>query len=534
MTGYDYLIVGGGSAGCVLADGLSESGKHTVLLIESGRKDTDPFIHIPAGLFKVAQKGRDVCVYDSEPEPHMNNRINSVLQGHVIGGGSSVNAMAYIRGQRQDYDDWRNLGCTGWGYDDVLPVFKSLENNQRLADEFHGTDGPLRVSDRGFGHPLSCAFIQAAQQSGISHQDDFNGAVQDGVGYYQTTTSKNRRASSAVSFLRRAEGRKNLTIMTQIRVGSVAIENNVARAVLLEDGRRIEARKEIILTAGAIATPKILQLSGVGPAEHLKSHGIDVVADVPGVGENYHDHLEATVQLETHDPISLFRQDKGIAAAKHMLQYMLYRTGLLASTVVESGGFVDTTNQGRPDIQFHVLPVLTPAHDRPPIEAHGISINPCYLRPKSRGHVRLRSSDPKDAALFTANAFSDPQDLDTLVRGVSLSIKIAEQPALQKLTKQRLLPEPGIEKDATELRDFVLNNAKTVYHPAGTAKLGSDDDKMAALDLKLNVRGVRNLRVADASVMPILVSGNTNAPTMMIAKRAVEFILQSAVSCGMI
>lgn len=525
MQEFDYIVVGGGSAGCVLASRLSEDPSSRVLLIESGQRDTDKYIHIPATFFKVLEKGRDAIFYASEPEEGLNGRPSIVPQGHVLGGGSSVNAMVYIRGSRQDYDTWAQMGCRNWTYDKVLPVFRDLECNKRLSGEYHGIDGELTVSDRAYGHPLSWAFIRAAQEAGVPYNEDFNGARQEGVGFYQTTTSNGRRRSSAEAFLRKAEGRSNLSIRTASRVHKVEFEGKQAAGVLLEDGSKIKARQEVILAAGALATPKILQLSGIGPAAHLREHGIDVVVDLPGVGENYQDHLEATVQCETKDPISMFGEDKGLRAASHMLQYILTKTGLLSSTVVESGGFADTAGMGEPDIQFHVLPTFNGFADRPAEPGHGISIGPCVLRPQSRGSVRLRSPRPSDSALFVANSLAEQADVDTLVRGVQLAIRITEAPSLARLVKRRVLPKPGLEKDVEALRDYVRSVSKTVFHPSGTAKMGASSDPMAVVSEDLKVRGVKGLRVADASIMPRLVSGNTNAPTMMVGERAARFIL---------
>ena len=525
MQEYDYIVAGGGSSGCVLASRLSEDPAIRVLLIESGQRDSDKYIHIPATFFKVLEKGRDALFYASEAEKGLNGRPSIVPQGHVLGGGSSINAMVYIRGSRQDYDTWAQMGCRNWGYEKVLPVFRDVENNQRLSGEYHGISGELTVSDRPYGHPLSWAFIRAAQEVGIPYNEDFNGARQEGVGFFQTTTSGGRRRSAAEAFLRKAEGRANLTIRTATRVHKVMFEGKAATGVLLGDGSVVKARREVILTAGALATPQILQLSGIGPAAHLRQHGIDVVADLPGVGENYQDHLEATVQCEIKDPISIFGEDKGFRAASHMLQYLLTKTGLLTSTVVESGGFVDTAGTGEPDVQFHVLPTFVGFADRPPDPGHGISIGPCVLRPQSRGSVRLRSPDPADRALFVANALAESADVETLVRGVELSIRIAEAPSLARLVKRRVLPKPGLEKDKDALRDYVRTIAKTVFHPSGTAKMGPPEDLMAVVSEDLKVRGVDRLRVADASIMPRLVSGNTNAPTIMIGERAARFIL---------
>lgn len=524
MQEYDYIVAGGGSAGCVLASRLSEDPNTRVLLIESGQLDSDKYIHIPATFFKVLEKGRDALFYSSEPEKGLNGRPSIVPQGHVLGGGSSVNAMVYIRGSRQDYDTWAQMGCRNWAFDKVLPIFRDLENNKRLSGEYHGVDGELTVSDRAYGHPLSWAFIRAAQEAGIPYNEDFNGSRQEGVGFYQTTTNAGRRRSSAEAFLRKAEARSNLTIRTATRVHKIEFEGRRAAGVLLEDGSRINARCEVIITAGALATPKILQLSGIGPASHLREHGIEVVVDLPGVGENYQDHLEATVQCETKDPISMLGEDRGLRAASHMFQYLLTKTGLLTSTVVESGGFADTAGTGEPDIQFHVLPTFVGFADRLAEPGHGISIGPCVLRPQSRGSVRLRSSRAADSALFVANSLAEQADVDTLVRGVQLAIRISEAPSLSRLIKRRVLPKPGVEKDAEALRDFVRSISKTVFHPSGTAKMGAPSDPMAVVSEDLRVRGVHGLRIADASVMPRLVSGNTNAPTMMIAERAARFI----------
>lgn len=524
MEQFDYIVVGGGSSGCVMASRLSENPKNKVLLIEGGRRDDARYIKIPATFFKVLEKGQDIVAYVGEPSGQLNGRPSVVIQGKVIGGSSSVNAMLYVRGQAEDYDSWERAGNPGWGYADVLPVFKDLENNMELADGFHGTEGELHVSETGFHHPLSRAFIRAAQEVGIPHNPDFNGARQEGTGFYQTTTHNGRRWSAAEAFLRKAEARPNLKIMTDTRVARVLFEGTRAVGVALESGVQIKVLAEVVLCAGAIETPRLLQLSGVGGAEHLQSFGIAVVADLPGVGQNYQDHLETTVQGVTRDPISLFQEDKGIKAAMHMAQYLMYRTGMLTSNVVESGGFVDVSNAGRPDLQFHVLPSLVGWVDREPIQEHGIAIGPCFLRPKSRGSVRLRSADSKDAALFDAGSLTHEDDVTVLIKGVRKAIEILEAPSLARLIKRRVLPQVGIEKDDAALRDYVRQTAKTVFHPVGTARMGQATDRMAVVDHQLRVHGTQGLRVADASVMPTLISGNTNAPIMMIAERAARFI----------
>jgi len=526
---FDYIIIGAGSAGCVLAARLSRNADHKVLLVESGHMDNDSFIHIPAAFFKVIDKGRDVHFYTSEAEPGLNGQPNIVPQGNVVGGGSSINAMIYIRGHRNDYDGWANAGLPNWSWDKVLPVFKALENNQRLSNALHGSEGELYVSDRRYGHPLSWAFIRAAQEAGLPYNDDFNGAQQTGVGFYQVTTHEGRRWSAAQAFLRAAQERPNLTLLTQTRVAKVLLEgaedSKKAVGIQLENGTQYRCNCEIILCAGAIATPRLLQLSGIGEAEHLRSHGIEVIADLPGVGENYQDHLEATVQAEVNIP-SLFKQDKGVQAANHMLQYQTGKSGLLTSNVVECGGFVDSTGQnGQPDVQFHVIPSFMGFAKRQATEGHGLSIGPCFLRPKSRGTVKLRSANPQDAALFHANALAHDDDLETLVRAVQLSIQITEMPSLAKVIVRRVLPAPGVEKDPVALRHYLRDISKTVFHPSGTAKMGPAADTMAVVGEDLKVHGVDGLRVADASVMPTLTSGNTNAPCIMIGERASRFIL---------
>lgn len=525
MEQFDYVVVGGGSSGCVMAARLSENPKNKVLLIESGRRDDNRWIKIPATFFKVVEEGRDVVPYAGESNPSLNGRPNVVLQGHVIGGGSSVNAMLYVRGQAQDYDQWAQEGNTGWSYADVLPVFKDLENNMEIADDFHGTEGELHVSETGYHHPLSRAFIRAAQQTGLPHNADFNGADQTGVGFYQSTTHDGRRWSSAEAFLRKAEGRGNLKIMTETRVKRIVFEGSRAVGVELASGVVCKAQREVVMCAGAIETPRLLQLSGVGEAAHLQSHGIGVVANLPGVGENYQDHLEVNVQCKTRDPISLFQQDKGLASVWHMAQYLAFKTGLLCSNVVESGGFMDISGCGRPDLQFHVLPFMVGWVDREPTQAHGLSINPCFLRPHSRGSVKLRSGRHEDAALFDDRSLSDQRDVDLLVAGTKKAIEIFKAPALAKMVTEFSLPTADAHFDDAKLEHYVRQTAKTVFHPVGTAKMGPDSDPMAVVDSQLRIKGVQGLRVADASVMPHLVSGNTNAPVMMIAERAARFML---------
>jgi len=525
MADYDYIIVGGGSSGCVLANRLSADPSNRVLLIEWGGWDKSWFIRAPATFFRVIEKGTDVFHYTSKGDEGLSGRPTIVPQAKVIGGGSSINGMVYIRGQAADYDHWRQLGCTGWSYEDVLPVFRDLENHECLSNAFHGASGELHVSRGRDAHFLARAFVRAGQEAGIPYNDDFNGSDQQGVGFFHTTTYKGERWSSARAFLEPARARSNLTIMTSHRVDRILTEGRRAVGVLLANGKSVRARREVVLTAGAIATPILLQRSGIGNGQELRKLGIDVVHDLPGVGENYQDHLESTVQFELKQPLSILGQDKGLAALKHLARYLTTRSGLMASNIIESGGFVDTAGTGLPDIQFHVLPTFIGFVDRDQEPGHGIAIGPTFLRPRSRGQVKLSSADADAAPDFRPNSLSDPEDLETLVRGTELAIRIGDQPSLRKLVKRRALPKPGIESDPAALRDYVRSVAKTVYHPAGTAKMGPDSDPMAVVDPELRVHGMEGLRISDCSVMPTLVSGNTNAPVMMIADRAASFML---------
>lgn len=525
QEGFDHVIVGGGSAGCVLARRLVDAGR-SVLLLEAGPPDNHPFIHIPATFVRLFGTQRSF-MYRTEPEPGIDQRVLDVPQGRTLGGGSSINAMIYIRGQREDYEGWRELGCAGWGWDDVLPYFVKSESNERLGGALHGNEGPLPVSDLRYVHPLSHAFVRAAQEAGIAFNHDFNGSSQEGAGYYQATIANARRGSTAVSYLKAVLGNPLLRVETGCEVSQIVLTQGRARGVAYRDrngqAREATATQDILVTAGAVATPKLLLQSGIGPADELTALGIEVQQNLPGVGKNYQDHISAPVYGVTDSPISLLGQDQGLNALRNGLQYLLSRSGLLTSNVVESGGFVDTCGSGRPDVQIHTTPAMVGDARRQSLGLHGITINPCVLRPTARGTIKLRSTNPADPVLFAANNLSTPEDRATLARGVRLCKQILETRTLRTLGFRAYEFPAGANPGDEDVLAYVRRVAKTVYHPSGTCKMGTDE--AAVVDPALKVRGVAGLRVADASVMPTLVSGNTNAPTIMIAERCADFIL---------
>ncbi len=524
-TGYDYIIAGGGSAGCVLAARLSATGA-SVLLLEAGYPDKHPLIHVPAGFTKLS--GPKVnWGYRTVPQQHLNDREMWYPQGKTLGGGSSINAMIYTRGHRNDYDDWAAAGADGWSYEDVLPYFRKAEDNVRLCNAYHGTGGPLRVSDPISPLPITATFIRAAQQAGLPYSADFNGAEQEGVGYHQTTTRDGRRGSAAVSYLRPAAGRKNLTVVTRCQVLRVVVENGRARQVEFKphDGpvARATADREIIVTAGAIGSPKLMMLSGLGPADHLRSHGIDVQADIPGVGENLQDHLDCYTVYDLNGPHAYYGVDQHLKQAVWALQYWLFKNGPVTTNIVEAGAFATVDADSRqPDIQLHFLPAYVVDHGMMRIKGYGVSLYSNLLRPRSRGTVRLRSADPAEHPLIDPNYLADPYDRRMAVAGLKLAREVMAQPAFAPLLEKERMPGPDVTTDEG-LNEYVREWAKTDYHPVGTCKMGKDE--MAVVTPELKVVGVEGLRICDSSVMPNEISANTNAPTIMIAEKAADMIL---------
>jgi choline dehydrogenase-like flavoprotein len=522
---YDYVIVGAGSAGCVLANRLAARRDLRVLLLEAGGRDSSPFIHMPAGIARLAGNPRVDWSYYTEPEPNLLGRRLYWPRGRVLGGSSSINAMCYTRGHPQDYDEWARLVDEQWSYANVLPFFKKSERQAHAANEYHGSDGPLSVENLKFRNPLSEVFVAAGVELGLRRNLDFNGPIQDGVGFYQVTQCNGRRCSSARGFLRPVESKANLFIHTRCLVTRVLFRGTRAIGVECRQNgvlKTVHAEREVILAAGAIASPQLLQLSGIGPPDALHALGIRVIVPAIGVGSCLHDHLDfCTLYKCTRSITYDFSAWQEVTVA---LRYLLTRSGPGVTNVAEAGAFVRTplAIDERPDVQLHFVPAQLDDHGRNRLPGHGFTVHACGLRPESRGRITLRSNRPDEPPIIQPNYLSVGNDMDVLLAGIALSREIVHSAAFAPFRGPEVLPGERVQT-RQELETVIRRKAETIYHPAGSCRMGNDTG--AVVDSELRVRGAENLRVVDASVMPRLIGGNTNAPTIMIAEKAAAALL---------
>lgn len=534
---YDYIVVGGGSSGCVAAARLASESDARVLLLEGGHSHRHPLLDMPPGIFKMINGSKFMRYHQTVPQEHLNNRVHDIPQGNVLGGGSSVNAQVYMRGRPSDYDEWHELlrgdnDYPGWGWKDVLPHFRGMEGNNRLHNDLHNSDGPLLVSDPGYIEDLSRWFVQSVQAMGEPYNHDFNGPMQRGVGFYQFMNRRGKRSSAAYAFIAPIEGKKNFHLELNARVSKINIENGIAKSVFYRDSsgasRTAHAGREIIVAAGALVTPQLLMLSGIGDPVQLKSHGIACLADLPGVGENLIDHPEVPIIAIANGRYGYFKQGVGWRMIRNGLQFRLFGSGPILSAGVEAGAFVNPIDPGaEPSIQAFCVPIVYLDRDILTLveNSYGLTITTVVIKPKSRGFVKLRSANPEDMPLVSPNLLKEPDDMRTMIEGQRFFLKAFGKTPLAGKFSKVAIPDPddtGDDAMATHCKRFV----KTNYHPSGTCRMGPTGDTMAVLDTRLRVRGIERLRVCDLSAMPNINAGNTNAPAMMLGSRCAELILQ--------
>ncbi len=525
---FDYIVVGAGTAGCVLANRLSENAQHSVLLLEAGPQDTSPWIHIPVGYFKTMHNPATDWCYRTEPDPGLNNRTIRWPRGRVLGGSSSINGLIYIRGQSQDFNEWEAAGNEGWGYDSILHYFKKCENQERGPSQYHSVGGPLRVSDMRIVRDVGEAFIRGAQELGIPRTRDFNGESQHGVGYYQLTAWNGRRCSSAVAYLKPIRQRTNLQVITNAVAEKIEFQNKRAAGIwATRDGvtQLFHANREVILSAGAINSPHLLMLSGIGDHEKLRPHQIPIVRHLPGVGLNLQDHLQIRSVYSCTTPTLNDEVRKLPQRIMIGLRYILSRTGPMSMAASQIGLFTESSVQAaRPDIQFHFQPLSSDSPGQGVNDFSGITLSITQLRPTSRGLLKLRSRNSRDYLEIHPNYLSTVHDQATTIQGMRLARSIADSEAMRPFIRSEVLPGREVQTD-DEFLQCARNIGETIYHPVGTCKMGPRSDALAVVDPKLRVHGLSGIRVADASIMPAITSGNTNAPTYAIAEKAADLIL---------
>jgi choline dehydrogenase-like flavoprotein len=534
---YDYIVVGGGSSGCVVAAKLVSEGKARVLLLEGGHSHRHPLLDMPPGIFKMINGSKFMRYHKTVPQEHLAGRMHDIPQGNVLGGGSSVNAQVYMRGRPSDYEEWHDLlrgdnDYPGWHWKDVLPHFRGMEANNRLYDEFHGADGPMLVSDPGHIDDFSRWFVQSVQAMGLPYNHDFNGQRQQGVGFYQFMNRHGRRSSAAYAFIAPLEGNPNLTLKLNARASRIDIENGRAVGVTWRDQQGQEhkayADAEVIVAAGSLVTPQLLMLSGIGPAAQLKDHGIPCSVDLPGVGENLIDHPEVPIIATANGRYGYYRQGDGWRMLWNGMQFKLFKSGPILSSGVEAGAFVNPLDpDAEPTIQAFCVPIVYLDRDALDLleDTYGVTVTTVVVKPRSRGYVRLRSGNPDDMPLVSPNLLKDPEDFRQMLAGQRYFLRAFQTKPLSDRIRTISVPKPDDLSDET-LMKHCRRFVKTNYHPAGTCRMGAPGDPMAVLDSRLRVRGVDGLRVCDLSAMPNINAGNTNAPAMMMGSRCAGFILQ--------